>query len=133
MKFLIDNIVLIAIAFVSGGMLLWPLVARRAGGPALDTLGATRLINDTNAIVLDVSEPAEFAGGHLPNAKHIPLGDLDKRAGELPSNRPVIVYCASGNRSTRAVAQLRKTGRDQVFSLAGGLSAWRQAGLPVVK
>jgi rhodanese-related sulfurtransferase len=131
-KFLLENIVLIVIAFASGAMLLWPLVQRRVAGPALDTLGATRLINDSQAVILDVREPAEFAAGHLPNARNIPLGELDKRVGDLPAGKPVLILCASGARSGRAAALLSKSGH-QVFNLAGGLKAWRDAGLPVVK
>lgn len=133
MDFVVDNIVLIAIAVVSGAMLLWPLVMRGTAGPALDTLGATRLINDTGAIVVDVRPQAEFAAGHLPNARNIPLAELEKRVGELPANKPVLVCCTSGATSSRAAGVLRKAGRKDVFNLAGGLSGWRQAGLPVVK
>jgi rhodanese-related sulfurtransferase len=132
-KFLLDNIILIVIAFASGAMLLWPVVQRRSAGPGLDTLGATRLINDTHAVVLDIREPAEYAAGHLPNARNIPAGELEKRMGELPAAKPVLVCCASVSRSGRAIATLRKAGREQVFNLDGGLQAWRQAGLPVVK
>ena len=82
MDFVTENIVLIVIAFASGAMLLWPMIQRRTGGPALDTLGATRFINDAHPIVLDVREPAEFAAGHLPNARNIPVADLDKRVGD---------------------------------------------------
>ncbi len=132
MQFLIDNIVLVAVALASGGMLLWPMLQRRTAGPALDTLGATRLINDSNAVILDIREPAEFAAGHMPNARNIPLGELDKRAADLPQGKPVLVCCATGARSGKAVALLRQGGRE-VFNLDGGLAAWRQAGLPVVK
>ena len=132
MKFLIDNIVLIAIALASGAMLLLPLIQRRGAGAGLDTLGATRLINDTHAIVVDVRETGEFAAGHLPNARNIPLGELEKRVGELPKGKPVLVCCASGARSGKAVALLSRDGRE-VFNLAGGIQAWRQAGLPMVK
>lgn len=132
--FVLDNIVLILIAVVSGAMLLWPLLTRGAsGGASLDTLRATRLINDSGAVVLDVRTPAEFAAGHLPNARNIPLGELDKRAGELPANKPVLVCCTSGVTSSRAAGVLRKAGRTDVFNLSGGLEGWRQAGLPVVK
>ncbi|HLT25768.1 MAG TPA: rhodanese-like domain-containing protein [Zeimonas sp.] len=133
LDFVLDNIVLIVIAVVSGAMLLWPLVTRGTGGQALDTLRATRLINDSGAVVLDVRSPAEFAAGHLPNARNIPLAELEKRAGELPPNKPVLVCCASGATSSRAVGVLRKAGRQDVFNLSGGLDGWRQAGLPVVK
>ena len=133
MEFITENIVLVAIAFASGAMLLWPMVARQAAGPSLDTLGATRLINDTGAIVVDVRPAAEFEAGHLPNARNIPLAEIDKRAGELPAGKPVLVCCSSGSQSGRAAAALRRAGRQDVFNLAGGLQAWRQAGLPLVK
>ena len=133
MDFLTENIVLIAIAFASGAMLVWPLVQGRTSGPSLDTLGATRMINDSHAVVLDIRETAEFAAGHLPNAKNIPMGELEKRVAELPANKPVLVCCNSGARAGRAVSVLRGAGREQVFTMAGGLQAWRQAGLPVVK
>ena len=133
LKFLTDNLLLIVIAFVSGGMLFWPMINRRAGGPLLDTLGATRLINDSNAVVIDVRSNSEFADGHLPSAKNIPLEDLEKRADEIPAGKPVLLVCATGARSGRASGILRKASRTEVFNLDGGLGAWRQAGLPVVK
>jgi rhodanese-related sulfurtransferase len=130
--FVTENIFLFAIAFVSGAMLLWPIISRR-GANGLDTLAATRMINDTDALILDVRAPGEFEAGHLPGARNIPLADLPKRAGELPAGRPVIVCCNTGATSVRGVGELRKSGRDQVFNLDGGLNAWRQAGLPVVR
>jgi rhodanese-related sulfurtransferase len=131
--FVTENIVLIAIAFVSGAMLLWPMLARQAAGPSLDNLGATRLINDTGAVVLDVRPAAEFDTGHLPGARNIPVTEFDKRAGEVPAGKPVIVCCASGANSARVAASLRKAGRQDVFNLSGGLRAWSQGGLPLVK
>jgi rhodanese-related sulfurtransferase len=131
-KFVTENIFLIVIAFVSGGMLLWPLITRQLAGATVNTLQATRLIND-GAVVLDVREPAEFSAGHLANSRNIPTGELDRRVAELPAGKPVVVVCASGSRAARAAAALRKTGRADVFCLDGGMSGWRQAGLPVVK
>ena len=89
MNFVTENIVLIVIAFASGAMLLWPAIQRRTSGPSLDTLAATRLINDAHAVVLDIRESAEFAAGHLPNARNIPMGELAARAAELPAGKPV--------------------------------------------
>ena len=134
-KFVQDNIFLIAIAFVSGGMLLWPAARRSAGGPAVDTLGATLLINKDDALVLDVRQPAEVAAGKIVNSKNIPLGDLDARVKDIEKwkSKPVIVVCASGNRSSSAVGVLKKHGFEKVFNLSGGFGAWRQAGLPVEK
>ncbi len=133
MDFVTQNIALIAIALVSGAMLLWPLVVRSTAGPSLDTHAATRLINDSHAVVLDVRTPKEYSDGHLPNARNIPAAELDKRMGELPASKPVLICCASGARSGRAAGILRKAGRKDIFNLDGGLQAWRQAGLPVVK
>ncbi len=132
MNFIVDNIVLILVAFVSGGMLVWPLINKASAGAQLDTLAATRLIND-GATVVDVREPNEFSAGHLAGAKHIPVGDIDKRLADIPVGKAVLLYCDAGNKSGKASAALKKAGRDQIFNLAGGLTAWKQAGLPTVK
>ena len=83
------------------------------------------------AILLDVREPQEWAAGHAPDARHIPLGDLPARMRELPSQRPVVVVCRSGHRSARAARLLADHGLD-ASNLKGGMSAWATAGLPVV-
>jgi len=133
LAFVTENIILLAIACASGAMLLWPMIMKRTAGASLNTLGATRMINDTQAIVLDVRATGEFDAGHLPNARNIPLAELVQRVGELPAGRPVIVCCNTGMTSAKGAAALRKAGREEVFNLDGGLNAWRQAGLPVVK
>jgi rhodanese-related sulfurtransferase len=135
MEFVKNNILLIAVAFASGAMLLWPFVRRQSGGPWVDTVGATHLINREDGLVLDVRESAEFAQGHILGARNLPLSQLEKRAGELDKlkAKPVILCCASGNRSTRAVGLLRARGLEKVYNLSGGFAAWQQAGLPVEK
>jgi rhodanese-related sulfurtransferase len=130
-QFFIDNIFLIAIAFISGAMLVWPLIRNRAGGPLLTTLQATQLINSKNAQVLDVRSAEDFAKGSLPGARNVPAASVKDRAGELKKDRPVIVVCNSGTTAGPAAAQLRAAGVAEVFVLAGGLAAWREAGLPV--
>ncbi len=135
LKFASDNIFLIAVAAASGGMLIWPALRRGAGGASISTLQATQLMNQQNALVLDVREPAEYEKGHMINARNVPLADIDARAGELEKHKakPVIIVCDSGNRSGGAAAGLRKRGFEQVFTLGGGVGAWRQAGLPLEK
>ena len=135
MKFVIDNIFLLAVAFVSGLMLIWPVARRGAGGPSVSTLEATQLINRQDALVLDVREQAEFAQAHILNARGLPLSQIETRIDDIAKyrNKPVIVYCASGNRSSAAVARLRKSGFSQAVNLRGGIAAWQQAGLPVQK
>ena len=130
-----DNIFLVAVAVISGSMLLWPLLRRGAGGPSVNTLEATQMINRQDALVLDVREQAEFAQGHILNARGLPLSQLEKRLGDIEKfkDKPVIVYCATDNRSASAVTALKKHGFTNAVSLSGGFSAWQQAGLPVQK
>jgi len=82
--------------------------------------------------LVDVREPAEHAAGVIDGAVLIPLGQLMQRVGELPTDRPVVVYCQSGGRSARAVAALRNHGID-AHNLAGGILAWRAHGSPHVQ
>ena len=135
MEFVQNNLLLIATAFISGAMLLWPLVRRGTGGPWVSTLDATRLINQKDAPMLDVREPAEFAAGHILGAKNVPLAQVEARAAEFAKwkAKPVIVYCDSGSRATSAMPLLKQHGFAEVYNLSGGYSAWQQAGLPVEK
>lgn len=136
MKFVQDNLLLIAVALVSGAMLLWPYLRRAGGGPSVTTLQATQLINREDALVVDVREPGEYGAGHILGAKNLPLSRLDAGGAELAAKRkdkPVIVYCETGNRSAKAAAALRNQGFAKVLNLWGGLAAWQQAGLPVEK
>lgn len=132
MEFLQENIMWVAIACVSGGMLLWPLIA---GGTVanLTPAEATLLMNREDALVLDVRETGEWGAGHITGARHITLGQLDKRLSELEKfkEKPIIVVCATGNRSASACGQLKKHGFGKVYSLGGGISAWRDASLPL--
>lgn len=133
MEFIINNIWLFGLAIISGFALLWPVL--RQGGNNVSILQATQMINQGKTLILDVREPGEFAEGHIREAKNIPLGELPKRVGELDKfkSKAVIVVCASGMRSSKAASQLKQAGFNDVFNLAGGLSAWRAQGLPTAK
>jgi len=133
-KFFVDNWILLLVAFASGAMLVWPMVRRGGGGLSVGTAEAVRLINREKGVLIDVSEPAEFAAGHAAGARNVPLGRL-AGAKEVPSNKtlPLVLLCASGARSSRAAAMLRKAGHEKAVSLAGGLAAWREAGFPIDK
>ena len=135
MKFLIDNWMLISIAIASGGMLVWPLIAGSMNAGALNASGAVQLINREKAVVVDVCEPAEFDAGHVTGAKNIPLGELEAKLPGMVKNKalPLILVCASGARSGRAVAIAKKLGYEQAQSLGGGLKAWKEANLPLEK
>jgi rhodanese-related sulfurtransferase len=136
MKFVLDNWMLIAVMAASGAMLLWPLIQNRLS-PVKDVgnAEATLLVNRSDAVFLDVREAKEYSGGHLPNAIHIPLSQLDARAGELAklTARPVVAYCESGRRSRSAAAALGRAGFKDVYSLSGGIFGWKKDGLPVEK
>ena len=77
--------------------------------------------------LLDVRQDWEYAEAHLPGARHIPLGELAERAGELDPGRPTVVYCRTGGRSAAAAALLAGRGFAQVSTLAGGIPAWSGA------
>lgn len=135
MQFLQDNWMLVSLAIVSGAMLTWSFIgARLSGVEQADTLKATRLYND-DALILDVREDKEYAAGHIPKAKHIPLGQLAKRMQELDKfkSKPILVTCRSGQRSGRACSMLKKAGFETVYNLAGGILAWQRANLPVTQ
>jgi rhodanese-related sulfurtransferase len=135
MDFIIKHWELVALAVVSGGMLVWPLLRKGAGGPWVNTLEATQLINRNDALVVDLRSAEDYAKGHILGAKSMPLADIERRADELEKHKakPVIVHCGDGNRSGNGVAILRKLGFGNVSNLSGGYAAWHQAGLPVEK
>ena len=133
MKFIIDNIFLVAIAVLAGGALLWPALAPR--GKRASPLQLTQMINRGKTTIVDVRSSEEFAAGHLRDAKHIPLADLGARIGELDKskNRTIVMVCQTGARSDKAARQLQAAGFEDVHSLEGGLAAWKAAGLPLTK
>jgi rhodanese-related sulfurtransferase len=131
--FVRNNLLLFAVALVSGAMLLWPLFRRTTGGPWVNTAEATHLINREDALVLDVRDPGEYGAGHILGARNVPLSRLDDGDLVKRKDRPVIVYCDAGERSGKAISSLRKQGFSRVVNLSGGLRAWQQAGLPVEK
>ncbi|MFN9747275.1 MAG: rhodanese-like domain-containing protein [Betaproteobacteria bacterium] len=135
MSFIAENWILILVAFVSGAMLVWPMVNKAAGGPAaVGTSEAVRLINREKGVLIDVGEPNEYAQGHATGARNVPFGQLEG-SKELPSNKalPVILLCPSGARAGRAAALLRKAGYEKAVSVSGGSAAWREAQLPMEK
>lgn len=106
----------------------------RLRGPARVSIPeAVRLINDEDAVVLDVRPAADFRKGHIHGAVNIPLAQLAERQRELgkDKSRPVIVCCAIGSAAPAAAETLRKLGWERAVVLRGGLAEWRQASLPL--
>ncbi len=133
MTFLIENWMLIAVAVVSGTMLMMPIIQGAGGGLTAD--GAVQLINREKAVVIDVCETEEFAAGHIGGAKNIPLNLLEEKLASTVKNKalPLILVCATGARSGRAVAIAKKLGYENSQAMSGGLKAWRTTNLPIEK
>jgi rhodanese-related sulfurtransferase len=135
-EFIMNNMALVAIFLASGAMLAWPEISRFAGGGnEVGTLDATRLMNQATTLILDVRDAAEFAAGHLPRARHIPLEELSKRIDEIGKykEKPVLLTGKGGAGASAAARLLKQAGFTTVYQLKGGLAAWREASLPLEK
>ena len=82
--------------------------------------------------LLDVRTAGEYREVRLANAKLIPISQLLKRLQEVPKNRPILVYCAVGSRSSRAVGNMARVGFPEVYNLYGGIYAWDKKGYPIL-
>ena len=134
MQFIINNILPISIALLSGAMLFWSIFNNRIRGvKEVDCTAALQLINHKNALVLDVREDGEYKLGHILNSTHIPVGKLNERIGELEKykEQPIVVVCRTSNRSGVACAELGKRGFTQAYLLSCGVMAWKKANLPL--
>jgi rhodanese-related sulfurtransferase len=132
-EFIMDNIALVGLFVASGAMLVWPEISRLMGAASeIGTLDATRLMNQGSTLILDVRDGAEYASGHLPRARHIPLQELSKRIDEIGKykDKPVLLTSKGGSAALRF---LKQAGFTTVYQLKGGLAAWQQASLPVEK
>ena len=89
---------------------------------------AKRLIEKPNLVVLDVRTPSEYEDGHLPRAINIPVDDLLGRLNELDRGDEILVYCRTGNRSTRAVGYLNDNDFTRLYHMVDGIVAWVEAG-----
>ncbi len=137
MKFLLlpQTLAFAASAIVSGAMLLYSANGKRGGARSVTPAEVTQLINNSNAIVIDLRDSADFANGSVTSARHVPAAELASRAQDLArfKTRPVVLLCASGTTSAKSIATLSTAGFTEVYNLAGGITAWREAGLPLVK
>ncbi len=134
MNFFLENWPLFALAATSGGLLLWPMLKGGVAAGSVSTAEAVRQINRERGVLIDVSEPGEYAAGHAAGARNIPFGQIEGHKS-LPTNKqlPVLLMCPTGARAGRAAALLRKAGHEKAVAVAGGTAAWREASLPVEK
>ena len=134
--FIEKNLFMVMVCVASGAMLLFPLVQRLiTGAKDVTVQQAVQLINRRDAVVLDVRDASDYAAGHIPNSRHIPAGEIEKRLKELEKlkNRPIVVSCRSGNRAAAICALLKKHGFQEAFPLKGGILGWQQAAMPIEK
>ena len=97
---------------------------------------AVDLINNKNALIIDVRTPEEFAESHLPEANNFPVDTLSQNIEtikKLQRDKPLLVYCRSGKRSARAAEKLKNLGVNSLYNLKGGIKAWSDANNPLVK
>ena len=132
MNFISQNVFLILIAAAAGGLLLWDAIRGR-GGNAIGTLEATQLINQKGAQVADLRDDRDFRAGHLPASKNVLPDRVQTWVASVETGKPILLVCDNGLASQKAAAALKAAGRPDVYSLKGGIDAWVQAGIPLVK
>ena len=110
----------------------------RRGGAGANQVSAVQLpqlINQENAVVVDVCPAEEFRKGHIPAAINIPVDQIKEQLGQLEKfrkkDRPIVLSCRSGQRASRAATVLRKNEFERVYTLSGGLAAWEKENLPL--
>ena len=86
---------------------------------------ALRLLQAKEGVLIDVRTPAEYREGHIPGVANIPLDELEKRLGEIPKDKKVVLICRTGNRSAHGTKFLRSKGFDNVFNSTGGMTTWK--------
>ena len=105
---------------------------QNAGFENLDIVSyRSDFVNSTEHTLVDVRTMGEFRNGHLPGAINIPLDQIANRYYEIDSSKPIIVVCASGNRSRTASKKLAEAGLSKIYNLKGGTMSWMMAGLPL--
>lgn len=131
-----NNTLLVVAIIIVSLMLIHSLVGEKLRGySSISPAQSTQMINQDNAVIIDVREDNEYSEGHIINSIHIPLSSLKTRLNSIEKHKSqkVIVACRSGHRSSQACATLKKDGFEQVFNLSGGIMAWESASLPLIK
>ncbi|HET9122221.1 MAG TPA: rhodanese-like domain-containing protein [Acidiferrobacteraceae bacterium] len=122
----------VMLAVVVGLLVSGPLRQKLLGVENVGTGQAIQIVNHKAGVFVDVREAQEYTAGHIPKARNIPLSRMAQPGPELAKlkDRPVVLYCRSGQRSARAAALLRKQGFTSVYNLAGGFTHWQNENLP---
>lgn len=105
------------------------LLSKLSGGgdvPTIEHDDFVRAVKDGACCIVDVREPQEYAAGHVPGARNLPLSRFD--ASEIPTGKPVILICQAGGRSAKALGQAMRAGRTDICHYAPGTGGWRARG-----
>ncbi len=123
------------VATVSLGLALLTTAACGQTRKNINVNEAKALIDKGGVTVLDVRTQGEYGGGHLKNAKlaDVTAPGFEQAIAKLDKNKPVVVYCAVGGRSSRAADIMVQKGFKNVYNVSGGYNAWSAAGLPTTR
>jgi len=133
----VRNLTMIGLDRVAGILGIDALAAWTAAGHRLGTVAqataeeAAAMLARGDATIIDVRGTAEWEAGHLPGAPNVFVGHLPDHVGEIPTDRPVILHCQGGSRSSIAASVLKARGVPNVINMTGGIRAWKEAGLPL--
>lgn len=136
-EFVVNNLLLFAALAAVMVMLIKAELDHQANkGLFVSPANAIRLMNNnSDALIIDIRTAAEFGGGHIKGAKNMPLGDLAKTVDDIAADKdkPVLIYCNSGNTAGRAIKILQNAGFKKISNMEGGIGAWREANMPLTK
>ncbi|CAP45047.1 rhodanese-like domain-containing protein [Bordetella petrii] len=135
LQFLVDknNIFIVAVALVSGIMLAVPALRKGRSGSGISTAEAIQMINQRQAVWVDVRPAEQFRAGHIAQARNMPAAEVEQKAGSLPKNKPLVLVCETGRDAGRVASRLRSQGFADVSVMEGGMRAWSSANLPVTQ
>ena len=127
-----NSIYFLIFLLVSGALLAFPLLRKQGkGNTGLSVKDAVNLVNRENAVFVDVRSADSYRSGSIPSARNLPAADFEQKAGTLPRNKPLILVCDNGRESAKMADALRSKNTENVYTLAGGMGAWKADGMPV--
>lgn len=123
------------VALFAALLVLVLYVESKSGAQGLTPAGATTLINNDDALLIDIRPAAEFRNGHITNSKNIPADTLKTSLASIEKykTKPVILVCKTGMTAGASSKELQKSGFTSVYKMKGGIAEWQAANLPLVK
>ncbi len=132
-EFAQQHILLVSAFILVFGLLIWDYLYQAKNN--INTAKAIDLMNNREAVIIDVRPMADYNKGHILNAINLPLNSLKTQLNQIKKyqNKPIIVACRSGAQSSMACKQLRENGFAEVYNLSGGILSWESANMPVTQ